>query len=143
MECDIAMLTVEDEAFWGDLDAPPVQPVAFAGLPALQDQVCVVGFPIGGDTMSVSSGVVSRIEVTSYVHGASELLGVQIDAAVSACLPRTAPVQAVVLTRRLRRSTAATAAARRSTRTASASASRSRASSTTMQRTSATSSPLQ
>lgn len=33
--------------------------------------------------MSVSSGVVSRIEVTPYVHGAVELLGVQIDAAVS------------------------------------------------------------
>jgi hypothetical protein len=33
--------------------------------------------------MSVTSGVVSRIEVTSYVHGAAELLGIQIDAAVS------------------------------------------------------------
>ena len=32
--------------------------------------------------MSVTSGVVSRIEVTSYVHGAAELLGIQIDAAV-------------------------------------------------------------
>jgi hypothetical protein len=42
-----------------------------------------VGYPIGGDTMSVTSGVVSRIEVTSYVHGAAELLGIQIDAAVS------------------------------------------------------------
>ena len=77
MECDIAMLTVDDEEFWGQLE-----PVTFDGLPALQDQVTVVGFPIGGDTMSVSSGVVSRIEVTSYVHGASELLGIQIDAAV-------------------------------------------------------------
>jgi hypothetical protein len=50
---------------------------------ALQDAVTVVGYPIGGDTMSVTSGVVSRIEVTSYVHGAAELLGIQIDAAVS------------------------------------------------------------
>lgn len=33
--------------------------------------------------MSVTSGVVSRIEVTSYVHGASELLGIQIDAAIN------------------------------------------------------------
>lgn len=31
--------------------------------------------PPPGDTMSVTSGVVSRIEVTSYVHGAAELLG--------------------------------------------------------------------
>jgi hypothetical protein len=33
--------------------------------------------------MSVTSGVISRIEVTSYAHGSSELLGIQIDAAVS------------------------------------------------------------
>lgn len=48
--------------------------------------VCSVSadsYPIGGDTMSVTSGVVSRIEVTSYSHGAKELLAVQIDAAVS------------------------------------------------------------
>lgn len=30
--------------------------------------------------ISVTSGVVSRIEVTAYAHGATELLGVQIDA---------------------------------------------------------------
>lgn len=33
--------------------------------------------------MSVTQGVVSRIEVTAYVHGASELLGIQIDAAIN------------------------------------------------------------
>ena len=33
--------------------------------------------------MSVTSGVVSRIEVTSYVHGAAELLGIQIDAEIN------------------------------------------------------------
>lgn len=47
----------------------------------------VIGFPIGGDTMSVTSGVVSRIEVTSYVHGSSELLGIQIDAAINSGTP--------------------------------------------------------
>lgn len=77
-ECDIAMLTVEDEGFWEG-----VEPVRFGTLPKLQDGVTVVGYPIGGDTMSVTSGVVSRIEVTSYVHGASELLGIQIDAAIN------------------------------------------------------------
>ncbi|CAI5938193.1 unnamed protein product [Closterium sp. NIES-65] len=49
----------------------------------IEDPVTVVGYPIGGDTISVTSGVVSRIEVTAYVHGASELLGVQIDAAIN------------------------------------------------------------
>ena len=43
----------------------------------------MVGYPIGGETISVTTGVVSRIEVTSYSHGATELLGIQIDAAIN------------------------------------------------------------
>mgnify|MGYP006957852536 FL=1 len=67
------MLTVNSDEFWEG-----VSPVDFGALPSLQDAVTVVGYPIGGDTISVTSGVVSRIEVTSYVHGATELLGVQV-----------------------------------------------------------------
>ncbi|XP_022954937.1 protease Do-like 9 [Cucurbita moschata] len=77
-ECDIAMLTVDDDEFWVG-----VSPVEFGELPALQDAVTVVGYPIGGDTISVTSGVVSRIEILSYVHGSTELLGLQIDAAIN------------------------------------------------------------
>ncbi|VVA16942.1 PREDICTED: protease Do [Prunus dulcis] len=77
-ECDIAMLTVDDDEFWDG-----VSPVEFGDLPALQDSVTVVGYPIGGDTISVTSGVVSRIEILSYVHGSTELLGLQIDAAIN------------------------------------------------------------
>ncbi|GAB4836624.1 Protease Do-like 9 [Ancistrocladus abbreviatus] len=77
-ECDIAMLTVDDDEFWEG-----VSPVEFGDLPALQDAVTVVGYPIGGDTISVTSGVVSRMEILSYVHGSTELLGLQIDAAIN------------------------------------------------------------
>ncbi|CAH9092399.1 unnamed protein product [Cuscuta epithymum] len=77
-ECDIALLAVNDDEFWEG-----VSPVEFGELPALQDAVTVVGYPIGGDTISVTSGVVSRIEILSYVHGATELLGLQIDAAIN------------------------------------------------------------
>ncbi|GMQ10235.1 hypothetical protein CsSME_00053317 [Camellia sinensis var. sinensis] len=77
-ECDIAMLTVESDEFWEG-----VSPVQFGDLPTLQDAVTVVGYPIGGDTISVTSGVVSRIEILSYVHGSTELLGLQIDAAIN------------------------------------------------------------
>ncbi|KAL9155733.1 hypothetical protein ABFS82_09G024500 [Erythranthe guttata] len=77
-ECDIALLTVDDDEFWEG-----VSPVEFGDLPALQDAVTVVGYPIGGDTISVTSGVVSRIEILSYVHGSTELLGLQIDAAIN------------------------------------------------------------
>lgn len=77
-ECDVALLSVEDEDFWVN-----TAPLTFGALPTLQDSVYVVGYPIGGDTISVTSGVVSRIEVTPYAHGASELLAVQIDAAIN------------------------------------------------------------
>ncbi|MBA0639363.1 hypothetical protein Goklo_022401 [Gossypium klotzschianum] len=72
------MLTVNDDEFWEG-----VSPVEFGELPALQDAVTVAGYPIGGDTISVTSGVVSRIEILSYIHGSTELLGLQIDAAIN------------------------------------------------------------
>ncbi|CAN1354320.1 Protease Do-like 2, chloroplastic [Linum perenne] len=75
-DCDIALLTVESEEFWED-----TEPLEFGRLPHLQDSVTVVGYPFGGDTISVTKGVVSRIEVTSY--GSSELLAIQIDAAIN------------------------------------------------------------
>lgn len=78
VECDLALLTVEDDEFFSG-----VTPVHFGQLPALQDDVTVVGYPVGGATISVTQGVVSRIEVTSYSHGSSELLGMQIDAAIN------------------------------------------------------------
>ncbi|KAJ6977451.1 protease Do-like 9 [Populus alba x Populus x berolinensis] len=77
-ECDVALLTVSDDEFWEG-----VSPVEFGELPSLQDAVTVVGYPIGGDTISVTSGVVSRIEILSYAHGSTELLGLQIDAAIN------------------------------------------------------------
>lgn len=67
------MLTVNDDEFWEG-----VSPLEFGDLPALQDAVTVVGYPIGGYTISVTSGVVSRIEILSYVHVSTELLGLQV-----------------------------------------------------------------
>ncbi|KAK5817840.1 hypothetical protein PVK06_022768 [Gossypium arboreum] len=77
-ECDIAMLTVNNDEFWEG-----VSPVEFGELPALQDAVTVAGYPIGGDTISVTSRVVSRIEILSYIHGSTKLLGLKIDAAIN------------------------------------------------------------
>lgn len=58
VDCDMALMTVDDDAFWDG-----VEPLEFGPLPKLQDTVAVVGYPIGGDTISVTVGVVSRIEV--------------------------------------------------------------------------------
>ncbi|XP_062230746.1 protease Do-like 2, chloroplastic [Phragmites australis] len=78
IECDLALLSVENEEFWKG-----TEPLHFDRLPCLQDSVTVVGYPLGGDTISVTKGVVSRIEVTPYAHGTSDLLGIQIDAAIN------------------------------------------------------------
>ncbi|KAK8654302.1 hypothetical protein V6N13_128273 [Hibiscus sabdariffa] len=78
VDCDIALLSVESQEFWKG-----AEPLRLGHLPRLQDAVTVVGYPLGGDTISVTKGVVSRIEVTSYAHGSSDLLGIQIDAAIN------------------------------------------------------------
>lgn len=77
-ECDLALLRVDDDRFWAGLS-----PLNFGPLPRLQDEAFVVGYPVGGDTLSITAGVVSRIEVTNYLHGQVDLLGVQIDAAIN------------------------------------------------------------
>lgn len=66
VDCDMALLTVDSDAFWEG-----VEPLEFGPLPKLQDTVAVVGYPIGGDTISVTVGVVSRIEVSMKLVAAS------------------------------------------------------------------------
>lgn len=78
-ECDLALLSVEDESFFNDLKPLDIM----SDLPQLQDPVLVLGYPEGGDTVSFTQGVVSRIEVLSYVHSYNDLLALQIDAAIN------------------------------------------------------------
>jgi len=78
VDCDVALLDVADETFWEGMT-----PLELGPLPHLQDSVAVIGYPIGGDTISVTAGVVSRIEVTDYTHGSTDLLAIQIDAAIN------------------------------------------------------------
>ena len=78
VECDLALLTVEEDEFFEG-----VAPVQFGPLPHLSAPVSVIGYPIGGVAISITSGVVSRTEVTNYAHGGIDLLGVQIDAAIN------------------------------------------------------------
>lgn len=78
-ECDLAVLRVESDDFWEGLEAVQL----CEKIPHLEDDVLCVGFPVGGDTISVTKGVISRIEVTGYAQAAMELLGIQIDAAIN------------------------------------------------------------
>jgi len=77
-QCDLALLTVEDESFWRDQEV-----LDFGEMPSLQESITVIGYPTGGDSISVTKGVVSRIEETYYSHGNFRLLAIQIDAAIN------------------------------------------------------------
>lgn len=81
-EVDLALLSVEDAEFWST--PTEMLPLEFhPGLPELQSHVAVVGFPQGGDNTSITKGCVSRVEITQYIHAASALPGIQIDAAIN------------------------------------------------------------
>ena len=79
-DCDLAMLSVEDPAFFEN-----TRPVELAaGLPALNDEVSVIGYPLGGSRISVTRGVVSRIDYSAYSHSATDQhLVLQVDAAIN------------------------------------------------------------
>jgi S1-C subfamily serine protease len=77
-EADLALLTVVDPTFFEG-----ITPLPFGDLPEVQQGVVVYGFPKGGDTLSATEGVVSRIEHQTYAHSDLDLLAVQLDAAVN------------------------------------------------------------
>ena len=77
-EADLALLTVPDVSFFEG-----VTPLPFGELPDVQEDVVVYGFPEGGDTLSATEGVVSRVEHQTYAHSNLDLLAVQLDAAVN------------------------------------------------------------
>ncbi len=53
-------------------------------MPMLRDEVAVVGYPVGGEEISITEGVVSRIEVQRYSHSQRHMLAVTVDAAINA-----------------------------------------------------------
>jgi S1-C subfamily serine protease len=77
-DCDLALLEVEDSTF-----AEGITPAPIGQLPDLREKVQVVGFPIGGEEISITEGVVSRIEVQRYRHSQRHLLAVTVDAAIN------------------------------------------------------------
>jgi S1-C subfamily serine protease len=78
-ECDLALLDVDDAEFFAG-----TEPIPIGTLPSLRDRVSVCGYPIGGERLSITEGVVSRIELVGYAQSSRELLAVQIDAAINA-----------------------------------------------------------
>jgi S1-C subfamily serine protease len=75
---DLAILKLDDESFF---DRHPPMP-STTTLPELKEAVMAYGFPGGGNSLSITKGIVSRIEFAAYdasVRG----LRIQIDAAIN------------------------------------------------------------
>ena len=75
---DLAVLKLEDESFF-DKRQPPTR---VQTLPEVKDSVVVYGYPQGGSSLSVTKGIVSRIEFVGYGEGASGVR-IQVDAPIN------------------------------------------------------------
>ena len=78
-DSDLALVSVEDKEF-----SRGVRPLRLGELPTLQTRVRTYGFPAGGEKISRTEGVVSRVEFITYLHsGADAHLGIQTDSAIN------------------------------------------------------------
>jgi S1-C subfamily serine protease len=75
---DLAVLQLDDQAFFDS--HPPV--VRANELPQIKDAVLAYGFPTGGNSLSITKGIVSRIEFVPYNFPVSGLR-IQVDAAIN------------------------------------------------------------
>ena len=77
-DADLALVRVEDSSFMKG-----VTPMEIGQTPRVQDDVLAVGYPVGGDDISFTRGIVSRIEDIRYSQSWTHLLGIQVDAAIN------------------------------------------------------------
>ena len=78
-DCDLALITVDAPNFYKDM-----LPLKLGGIPALESTVSAYGYPIGGERMSVTTGIVSRIDFQLYTHSSiDQHLAIQISAQIN------------------------------------------------------------
>ncbi len=77
-DCDLALITVDPNFFKNMI------PLKFGGIPELESTVSAYGYPIGGERMSVTTGIVSRIDFQLYTHSSiDQHLAIQISAQIN------------------------------------------------------------
>src|ERR1700682_3615328 len=78
-DCNLALLKVASPDFFKNM-----LPLTFGGIPALESTVSAYGYPLGGERMSVTTGIVSRIDFNLYTHSSIDShLTVQISAQIN------------------------------------------------------------
>ncbi|WP_317202933.1 S1C family serine protease [Janthinobacterium sp.] len=75
---DLAVLKLDDESFFASHPALPRATL----LPEVRDAVFAYGYPTGGSSLSITKGIVSRIEFVA-IHYPAAGLRIQIDAAIN------------------------------------------------------------
>lgn len=78
-DCDLALIQVAAPEF-----SKGMAPLTFGGIPELESTVSAYGYPIGGQRMSVTTGIVSRIDFQLYSHSSIDShLAIQISAQIN------------------------------------------------------------
>jgi S1-C subfamily serine protease len=78
-QVDLAILEINDKTFFNNTKALEITEDV-----KIKDSVIAIGYPIGGNTLSTTNGIVSRIEYKSYVwYPWASNLAIQIDAAIN------------------------------------------------------------
>ncbi|MDP9253612.1 MAG: serine protease, partial [Verrucomicrobiota bacterium] len=78
-DCDLAVIGVSSPDFFKNMT-----PLTFGGIPQLESTVSAYGYPIGGERMSVTTGIVSRIDFQLYTHSSiDQHLAIQISAQIN------------------------------------------------------------
>jgi S1-C subfamily serine protease len=78
-DCDLALIMVDSPEFFKNM-----VPLGFGGIPELESTVSAYGYPIGGERMSVTTGIVSRIDFQLYTHSSiDQHLAIQISAQIN------------------------------------------------------------
>ena len=77
-EYDLAMIDVEDKAFFNGTTT-----LKLGALPKIEDSLTVYGYPLGGDKLSTTRGIVSRMEHNTYTLTNQKFLIGQTDAAIN------------------------------------------------------------
>src|SRR4051794_2067964 len=78
-DCDLALIKVASPDF-----GKGMTPLTFGGIPELESTVSAYGYPIGGQRMSVTTGIVSRIDFQVYSHSSIDShLAIQISAQIN------------------------------------------------------------
>ena len=78
-DCDLALITVDSPNFYKNMIA-----LKFGRIPELESTVSAYGYPLGGERMSVTTGIVSRIDFQLYTHSSIDShLAIQISAQIN------------------------------------------------------------